>query len=57
MKKIYLQDRTRGDNFYDKYVKKFYDGTLGQNWAPGVTEKYKANPEVDSLFLVKVAKL
>ena len=45
-----------GDNFYDKYVRKYYDGdTRVKNWAPGVTEKkYKANPDVDSLFLVKV---
>ena len=45
-----------GDNFYDKYVRKYYDGdTRVKNWAPGVTEKkYKANPDVDSLFLVEV---
>lgn len=44
------------DNFYDKYVRKLYDGdTRVKNWAPGVTEKkYNANPEVDSLFLVEL---
>ena len=45
-----------GDNVYDKYVRKYYDGdTRVKKWAPGVTEKkYKANPDVDSFFLIKV---
>ena len=38
------------------YSKKYYDGdTRVKKWAPGVTEKkYKANPDLDSLFLVEV---
>ena len=55
-KNISTRTELKGDNFYDKYVRKYYDGdTRVKNWAPGVTEKkYNANPEVDSLFLVEV---
>ena len=55
-KNISTRTELADDNFYDKYVKKYYDGdTRVKNWAPGVTEKkYKANPEMDSLFLVEL---
>ena len=55
-KNVSTRTELANDNFYDKYVRKYYDGdTRVKNWAPGVTEKkYKANPDVDSLFLVEV---
>lgn len=55
-KNISKRAELRGDDFHDKYVKKYYDGeTRVKDWSPGVTEKkYIANPEVDSLFLVEV---
>ena len=58
-KNISTRTELADDNFYDKYVKKFYDGdTRVKNWAPGVSEKkYKANPEMDSLFLVELELL
>jgi len=55
-KNVSTRTELADDNFYDKYVRKFYDGdTRVKNWAPGVSEKkYKANPEMDSLFLVEL---
>ena len=43
-KNVSTRTELADDNFYDKYVRKFYDGdTRVKNWAPGVSEKkYKA---------------
>ena len=39
-KNISTRYELAGDNFYDKYVKKFYDGdTRVKNWAPVLLKK------------------
>jgi len=47
-----------GDEFLDRYVLKWYDGDVRvSNPRPGAGsryEKYRANPEIDPLFLVEV---
>jgi len=47
-----------GDEFLDRYVLKWYDGDVRvSNPRPGAgnrSEKYRANPEIDPLFLVEV---
>ena len=47
-----------GDEFLDRYVLKWYDGDVRvSNPRPGDgsrSEKYRANPEIDPLFLVEV---
>jgi len=55
-KNISTRSELLGNEFYDRYITKYYEGdTRVKKWSPGIKEiKYKPNPEIDPFFLIEI---